>query len=38
MGNKEPQMKQFIRKNNLKTDDKKDLARIFAYYNALLDS
>lgn len=38
MRNKEGQMKQFIRKNNLKTDEKADLARIFAYYNALLDS
>jgi len=35
--NKQNQMKQFIKKNNLKTDEKRDLARIFAYYNALLD-
>lgn len=34
---KETQIKAYIRKNNLKTDEKGDLARIFAYYNALLD-
>jgi len=32
------EMKDYIRKNKLKTDDKSDLARIFAYYNAILDS
>jgi hypothetical protein len=34
---KQREIKEYIRKNNLKTDEKSDLARIFAYYNALLD-
>ncbi len=37
-GRKGPQVRQFIKKNNLKTDKKRDLARIMAYYNAILDS
>lgn len=32
------QVKQYIKKNNLKHDSMRDLVRIVAYYNALLDS
>lgn len=35
---KSSEIKQFIKKNNLKPDKKRDLARIMAYYNALIDS
>jgi hypothetical protein len=31
-----PQIKQYIKKNNLKTDSRRDLVRIVAYYNSLL--
>lgn len=36
MKRKEPQIKQYIKKNKLKTDSRRDLVRITAYYNALL--
>jgi len=36
MKKKAPQVKQYIKKNNLKHDRKNDLFRIIAYYNALL--
>lgn len=36
MKRKEPQIKQYIKKNKLKIDSRRDLVRIFAYYNALL--
>ena len=36
MKNREPQIKQYIKKNKLKTDSRRDLVRIIAYYNALL--
>jgi len=36
MRRKEPQIKQYIKKNRLKTDSRRDLVRITAYYNALL--
>jgi hypothetical protein len=36
MHRKEPQIKQYIKKNKLKTDSRRDLVRITAYYNALL--
>jgi hypothetical protein len=32
------QVKQYIKKNNLKHDRMRDLVRVIAYYNALLDS
>jgi len=32
------QVKQYIKKNNLKHDQMRDLVRVTAYYNALLDS
>jgi len=38
MNRKAPQIKEFIKKNKLKTDEKRDLARIMAYYNALIGS
>ena len=34
---KEPQIKSYIKKNKLKTDSRRDLVRITAYYNALLE-
>jgi hypothetical protein len=34
----QPQVKQYIKKNNLKHDRMRDLVRVTAYYNALLDS
>jgi hypothetical protein len=34
---KEPEIKQFIKKNNLKYDKREDLVRIVAYYNSLLE-
>ena len=37
MSRKEPQIKSYIKKNKLKTDSRRDLVRITAYYNALLD-
>jgi len=37
MSRKEPQIKSYIKKNKLKTDSRRDLIRITAYYNALLD-
>jgi hypothetical protein len=37
MSRKEPQIKNYIKKNKLKTDSRRDLVRITAYYNALLD-
>jgi hypothetical protein len=36
MSRKEPQIKSYIKKNKLKTDSRRDLVRITAYYNALL--
>ncbi len=36
MRRKEPQIKQYIKKNRLKIDSRRDLVRITAYYNALL--
>jgi hypothetical protein len=36
MKRKEPQIKQYIKKNKLKIDSRRDLVRITAYYNALL--
>jgi hypothetical protein len=36
MKRKEPQIKKYIKKNKLKTDSRRDLVRITAYYNALL--
>jgi hypothetical protein len=36
MRKKEPQIKSYIKKNKLKTDSRRDLVRITAYYNALL--
>ncbi len=36
MHRKEPQVKQYIKKNRLKTDLRRDLVRITAYYNALV--
>jgi hypothetical protein len=36
MSRKEPQIKSYIKKNKLKTDSRRDLIRITAYYNALL--
>lgn len=36
MKRKEPQIKQYIKKNKLKVDSRRDLVRIVAYYNALL--
>jgi hypothetical protein len=36
MKRREPQIKQYIKKNKLKTDTRRDLVRITAYYNALL--
>lgn len=36
MRRKEPQIKQYIKKNRLKVDTRRDLVRITAYYNALL--
>jgi hypothetical protein len=36
MKRREPQIKQYIKKNKLKTDSRRDLVRITAYYNALL--
>jgi len=36
MHRREPQIKQYIKKNNLKTDLRRDLVRITAYYNAIL--
>ncbi|MGK7397001.1 MAG: hypothetical protein ACNS62_20665 [Candidatus Cyclobacteriaceae bacterium M3_2C_046] len=38
MKNKSSQVKQYIKKNNLKYDKRSDLFRIVAYYNALIDS
>lgn len=35
---KQQEMKQYIKKNNLKHDRMRDLVRITAYYNALLDA
>jgi len=37
MSRKEPQIKNYIKKNKLKTDSRRDLVRITAYYNALLE-
>jgi len=37
MSRKEPQIKSYIKKNKLKTDSRRDLVRITAYYNALLE-
>jgi hypothetical protein len=37
MKRKEPQIKSYIKKNKLKTDSRRDLVRITAYYNALLE-
>ena len=37
MSRKEPQIKNYIKKNKLKTDSRRDIVRITAYYNALLD-
>lgn len=37
MNKRGQQIKAFIKKNNLKVDEKRDLARIMAYYNALLN-
>jgi hypothetical protein len=34
---KEPQIKSYIKKNKLKTDSRRDLVRITAYYNALIE-
>jgi hypothetical protein len=36
MKRREPQIKQYIKKNRLKIDSRRDLVRIVAYYNALL--
>jgi len=36
MHRKSPQIKQYIKKNNLKVDLRRDLVRITAYYNAIL--
>jgi hypothetical protein len=36
MKRREPQIKQYIKKNKLKIDSRRDLVRIVAYYNALL--
>ena len=36
MERKEPQIKQYIKKNRLKLDNRRDLVRITAYYNALV--
>lgn len=36
MRKKESQIKQYIKKNNLKHDSRRDLVRIIAYYNALI--
>ena len=36
MKRKEPQIKQYIKKNKLKHDSRRDLVRIVAYYNALI--
>ena len=36
MKRKEPQIKQYIKKNRLKLDNRRDLVRITAYYNALV--
>jgi hypothetical protein len=36
MKRKEPQIKQYIKKNKLKVDSRRDLVRIVAYYNALI--
>jgi hypothetical protein len=36
MKRKEPQIKQYIKKNKLKVDSRRDLVRIVAYYNALV--
>ena len=37
MSRKEPQIKNYIKKNKLKTDSRRDLVRITAYYNALIE-
>ena len=37
MSRKEPQIKSYIKKNKLKTDSRRDLVRITAYYNALIE-
>jgi hypothetical protein len=36
MNDREPQIKQYIKKNSLKTDDRSDLIRIVSYYNSLI--
>lgn len=38
MKRKSPEVKQYIKKNNLRYDRREDLVRIIAYYNALLNS
>jgi hypothetical protein len=37
-GKREKDIKQYFRKNKLKHDRMRDLVRVTAYYNALLDS